>query len=79
MAGAKGKLTSYDKEDGKLDLRIFVDRPTVEIFADHGAVYMLNNRNIQGAPLDQVVLRLKGGSATIESAKAYSLKSIWKK
>jgi fructan beta-fructosidase len=79
LTGPKGKLTAYDKEDGKLDLRIFVDRPTVEIFADHGAVYMLNNRNVQGAPLEQVVLRLKGGSATIETAKAYMLKSIWKK
>ena len=74
---AKGKLTSYDKEDGKLDLHFFVDRPTVEVFAEHGAVYMLNNRNNQGVPVDQVVLRLKGGDATLESLKAYQLKSIW--
>lgn len=75
----KGKLISYDQEDGKLDLRIYVDRPTVEVFAEHGAVYMLHNRAVQGAPLEQVILRLKGGDVTLESIKVYPLKSIWPK
>jgi sucrose-6-phosphate hydrolase SacC (GH32 family) len=79
LAGPRGKLTSYDKEDGKLDLHLFVDRPTVEVFAEHGAVYMLSNRANHGAPLDQLKLRITGGDATIESLKAYQLKSIWPK
>ncbi|MEI6644793.1 MAG: glycoside hydrolase family 32 protein [bacterium] len=74
----KGKLISYDKEDGKLDLRIYVDRPIVEVFAEHGAVYMLHNRVVQGASLERAILRLKGGDATLENMKVYQLKSIWK-
>ena len=79
LAAPKGKLISYDKEDGKLDLHFFVDRPTIEVFAEHGAVYLLHNRAQQGTPLDQIMIRLKTGDATIESMNAYQLKSIWKK
>ena len=79
LAAAKGKLISYDKEDGKLDLHFFVDRPTIEVFAEHGAVYLLHNRAQQGTSLDQIIIRLKTGDATVESLKAYQLKSIWQK
>ena len=79
LAAPRGKLISYDKEDGKLDLRFFVDRPTVEVFAEHGAVYVFHNRAEPGTPLDQIIVRLKTGDATIESLKVYPLKSIWKK
>ena len=77
VAAAKGKLISYDKEDGKLDLRFYVDRPTVEVFAEHGAVYLFHNRVQQGTPLDQVIVRLKTGEATVENMKVYRLESIW--
>ena len=77
VAAAKGKLISYDKEDGKLDLRFYVDRPTVEVFAEHGAVYLFHNRAQQGTPMDQVIVRLKTGDATVENMKVYRLKSIW--
>ena len=79
VIGGKGKLISYDKEDGKLDLHFFIDRPVVELFAEHGAVYLFQNRNQMGAPIDQIIVRVKSGDATIESAKAYELKSIWPK
>ncbi len=79
LAAPRGKLISYDKEDGKLDLRFYVDRPTVEVFAEHGAVYLLHNRGQMGMPLNQVIVRPVGGEVTIESLKAYQLKSIWKK
>ena len=79
VSAARGKLISYDKEDGKLDLHFFVDRPTIELFAEHGAVYLFQNRAKVGTPFDQIVVRVKGGEATVESAKAYQLKSIWPK
>ena len=79
FVAGKGKLVSYDTEDGKLDLRIYVDRPTMEVFAERGAVYLLHNRAQMGAPLDKVLVRVHGGDATLESLKAYELKSIWPK
>ena len=79
LVAGKGKLVSYDTEDGKLDLRIYVDRPTMEVFAEHGAVYLLHNRAQMGASLDKVLVRVHGGDATLESLKAYELKSIWPK
>jgi len=79
MSASKGKLISYDKEEGKLVLHFFVDRPTIEVSAQHGAVYLLHNRNLPGVPLDGVTIRLKSGDATLESLKAYELQSIWPK
>jgi len=79
VAAPKRKLVSYDKEEGKLQLHFFVDRPTIEVFAQHGAVYLLHNRNLPGVPLDGVTIRLKSGDATLESLKAYELQSIWPK
>ncbi|MDP6046468.1 MAG: GH32 C-terminal domain-containing protein [Phycisphaerae bacterium] len=69
-------LKSYDKEDDKLDLRIFIDTATIEVFGEHGAVFYLDNRHDQGVALDKILLRLKAGSATIESMKIYKLRSI---
>ena len=79
FSGGKGKLISYDREEGKLGLHFFVDRPTIEVSAQHGAVYLLHNRNLPGVPLDGVTIRLKSGDATLESLKAHELRSIWPK
>jgi fructan beta-fructosidase len=79
VAAPKGKLVSYDKDEGKLQFHFYVDRPTIEVFAQHGAVYLLHNRNLPGVPLDGVTIRLKSGDATLESLKAYELQSIWPK
>lgn len=77
FVAGKGKLVSYDTEDGKLDLRIYVDRPTMEVFAERGVVYLLHNLAQMGASLDKALVRVHGGDATLESLKAYELKSIW--
>jgi fructan beta-fructosidase len=80
--GADGKydaLTSYDKEDGKLDLRIFIDSATVETFAENGAVYFIHNRTDQDAALNDMKIHVEGGEATIQQLTAYELKSIHSK
>ncbi len=71
------RLTSYDKEDGKLDLRVFVDSSTVEVFGEHGAVYYLQPRRVQDESVKELLVKVEGGGAGIESMKVYSLKSIW--
>lgn len=70
-------LTSYDREDGKLDLHLFVDSATVETFAEHGAVYFIHNRKDQSASVDHITVQSDGAEARIEQLNAYKLKSIW--
>ena len=69
----------FDKEDGKLEMRIFIDRPTVEVFAEGGSVYYLEGRRVLGELIKDISLVVDGGSATIENMKVYEMKSIWKK
>ena len=77
--GAKGRyaaLSSHDKEDGKLDLRIFIDSATLETFAENGAVYFIHNRNDQGAALNDIKIHVEDGEMGVESLNVYELKSI---
>jgi len=62
--------------DGKISLRILVDRPSVEIFANNGRIYMpmqavrdLSNKSLK--------IYAKGGAANIEELTVHEVKSIW--
>ena len=62
--------------DGKIRLRILVDRPSVEIFANDGRIYMpmqhvrdLNNKSLK--------IYAKGGTANIEELTVHEIKPIW--
>ena len=62
--------------DGKIRLRMLVDRPSVEIYANDGLVYMpmqavrnLNNKSLK--------VYAKGGSAHIQKLTVHELKRIW--
>jgi sucrose-6-phosphate hydrolase SacC (GH32 family) len=62
--------------DGKISLRILVDRPSVEIFANEGRIYMpmqavrdLSNKSLK--------IYAKGGSARIEELTVHEVKTIW--
>ncbi len=70
------RLNSYDPEDGRLDLRVFADSATVEVFGENGAVYFLQPRKVQGESVKELFIQVEGGAATIENLKAYQLKSI---
>lgn len=72
------KLAVFDRDNGTLDLHIYVDRATVEVFAKSGAVYFLEGRKKPGAPLEDLKVTVEGGSTTIASLKAFRLKSIWR-
>jgi sucrose-6-phosphate hydrolase SacC (GH32 family) len=71
-------LAVFDRDNGTLDLHIYVDRATVEVFAKSGAVYFLEGRKKPGAPLEDLKVTVEGGSTTIASLKAFRLKSIWR-
>jgi fructan beta-fructosidase len=62
--------------DGKIGLRILVDRPSIEIYANNGRIYMpmqavrdLDNKSLK--------IYTKGGSAEIEELTIYEIESIW--
>ena len=63
--------------DGKISLRILVDRSSVEIFANKGRIYMPMQavRNLNDKSLR---IYSKGGNARIEQLTVYEMKSIWR-
>jgi fructan beta-fructosidase len=72
-AGRKARLKPMN---GKIHLRMLVDRTAVDIFGNAGEVYMpigqavaTDNRSLE--------LRVKGGSATITSFDVFALDSAW--
>ena len=71
------KSAPLEVKDGVLDLRILLDRTTIEIFADGGLVTMAscflpepNDRSLE--------LYAKGGEAKIVSLNVWELKSTWR-
>jgi len=62
--------------DGKIRLRILVDRVSIEVFANDGRIYMPIRAIPEG---DQKGLEIftKGGSIKISLLKVHELKSIW--
>ncbi|MGE8379386.1 MAG: glycoside hydrolase family 32 protein [Sphingobacterium sp.] len=62
--------------DGKLILRLFVDRTGLEIFAQNGEIYMPINYNFDHNNL-QYGISISNGQAVLDQADLYTLKSIW--
>jgi len=72
--GEKSKLKPID---GKIRLRILVDRASIEIFANDGLVYM----PIRALPKDDqtgIEVFSKGGKTKLKNLEIYELNSIWK-
>jgi fructan beta-fructosidase len=63
--------------DGRLKLRILVDRPLFEVVVNDGKCYRTAPR--QPAPLGTISVKTQGGSVTVESLEVFKMKSIWKK
>lgn len=72
---ALGQIAPLEPQDGRIALRILVDRTSVEVFAGGGRVQMASCF----LPDSQRSLRLEavGGSATIRSLRVWPLRSIW--
>lgn len=80
---ARGELSCLDRKaavrltDGKLRLRILVDRASLEIFAEDGLVYMpMGVLFKEDAPALELFAR--GGTARIADCEVRPLKSAWK-
>lgn len=71
------RKAALKRANGKIRLRLLVDRTSVDIFGNDGELYMPMGTII---PADKTALEIyaKGGSAQISSLKVYDLKSAWK-
>ena len=80
---AKSELRCQDNSavvkavDGRLRLRMLVDRTSIEIFANDGAVYMPMGVLLGDRPRALSVVA-NGGAAQIDQLNVYPLKSIWR-
>jgi len=63
--------------DGRVTLRVLVDRSSVEVFANGGA-RVLTHRIFPAPSSDGVAAFATGGTATLLSLDAWSLRSIWR-
>ena len=66
-------------EDGKVTIRVLVDRPMFEVVGGGGACYKTSARRDMGQPIGRISLSAVEGDVKIESMKIYSMRSIWKK
>lgn len=64
-------------DHGKLHLRVFVDRSSVEVFSDDGAV-SLTSQIFPREDSDAISVFADGGVAKVESLDVWRLRSIWR-
>jgi fructan beta-fructosidase len=69
--------TPFGKGDGKIRLRILVDRTSIEIFGNDGGIYMPIGVIPPGENRSLEVFS-KGGGVKVNSLKVYELRSVWK-
>ena len=75
MKKGKGKqfeMAPVQLKDGKLQIRLVVDRPMCEVFYNTGEVYALVPKN--GGRIGELSLETTG---TVDEFKVYGMKSIW--
>ena len=68
--------------DGRVKIRILIDRPTAEIFSADGYSYELMKRSDGGKNLGSISIKAdapQGSSVIVESLDAYPMTSIWQK
>lgn len=71
--GKKRELAPVRVRDGKLEMRIVVDRPMCEVFYNGGEVYALIPKD--GGRIGELTLSTTG---TVEEFRVYGMKSIWR-
>ena len=64
-------------DDGRIRLRILVDRASIEVFANDGEVYMPLDALPEDGQASTLELFTEGGAAKIKSLAIRELESIW--
>jgi sucrose-6-phosphate hydrolase SacC (GH32 family) len=62
--------------DGRVSIRVLVDRPMLEVCGNDGRVFMTSGRKTPG-DLGRVDVFAEGGDARLLELEVHELKSIW--
>jgi fructan beta-fructosidase len=76
LSGPKGAML-VPLTDGRLQLRILVDRTTVEIFGDRGQAYGMFIRGNPGGIVPLEIRTICWGKVRVEKLSAHLLRSAW--
>lgn len=71
-----GKHTAKHKVGETLEIRLFVDEASVEVFVDNGKLVM-TDIVFPGTPYNKLKLFSTNGNVKLQGAEIWSLKSIW--
>ncbi len=71
-----GRQVTVEPENGKIDLRILVDRSSIEVYANNGEA-VLSNCFEPDPKDDKLVLWTSGGELFVDEIEIYRLKSAW--
>jgi len=76
---AAGKLAGADLKpvDGRITIRVLIDRPMLEIIGNHGRVVITRPRKNPGK-VTNIAAFAEGGTARLQRYEAIPLRSIWK-
>jgi len=74
---ALGRKAPLQPEDGRIELRILVDRTSIEVFANGGRVQMASCFLPDDSQRD-IALHATGGTAKAVSVAVWELRSIWR-
>lgn len=70
------KIAPLKMAEGKISLRMMVDRTSIDIFGNDGRLYMPMGMVIS-SDNRSLAVQVSGGSATINSLEVFELKSAW--
>lgn len=73
-----GKSIDLTPTNGKIDLRILVDRASIEVFADGGRISVSSNF-IPVYTFNGLEFYSKGGDVNVESMNVHKIKSAWER
>ncbi len=76
VAAQKWQDAPAKAKDGKVNVRVLVDRSQIEVWGNDGAVMICEERKQQGE-VDRVTAFANGGDAKLLSLKVHELKSTW--
>jgi fructan beta-fructosidase len=63
---------------GRVEIRVLVDRPMIEVIGNRGRVYITSPREKRG-PVDAIRAFSEGGAAKLVSLRVNELRSIWRR
>lgn len=71
-----GCAAPLNLQDGKLNLRLLLDRISLEVFADAGLIYM-PLAVVVASEKEMITMQARGGNAMVERFECHELRSIW--